>query len=78
MLYFTNTTNQLPRIGLTVSKKYGNSVQRNKQKRVIREFFRKNKSNFKKNDFVLILKKSIYNKTHLMIVNELNELFEIT
>lgn len=78
VLYYKNTDSLHSRIGLTVSKKNGNSVQRNKQKRIIREFFRKNKSNFKKNDFVLIVRKSIYNKTHFMIVNELNELFKIT
>lgn len=37
------------RLGLTVTKKIGNSVQRNRLKRCVREFFRINKSRFKYN-----------------------------
>ncbi len=33
-----------PRLGMTVSKKVGNAVVRNRIKRTIREFFRKNRS----------------------------------
>jgi len=36
------------RLGLTVSKKAGNSVLRNKIKRYIREYFRINKYSFKR------------------------------
>ncbi|MBF0379649.1 MAG: ribonuclease P protein component [Magnetococcales bacterium] len=33
-----------PRLGMTVSKKVGNAVVRNRIKRVVREFFRQNRS----------------------------------
>jgi len=36
----------ITRLGITVSKKIGNAVKRNRIKRVIREFFRLNKSRF--------------------------------
>lgn len=34
------------RIGIVISKKIGNSVKRNYEKRIIREFFRQNKNKF--------------------------------
>lgn len=49
--YFTVVYSQglfgTTRLGLTVSKKAGNSVLRNKIKRGIREYFRNNKNGFK-------------------------------
>ena len=36
----------LPRLGLTVSRKVGNAVARNHVKRRVREFFRRNRSQF--------------------------------
>ena len=46
------------RLGITVSKKVGNAVKRNKIKRLIREFFRLNKHKFKSSfDINIIVKK---------------------
>jgi len=47
------------RLGITVSKKVGNSVRRNRLKRVIREVFRKNKELFPYSfDVVVIVKRT--------------------
>ncbi len=45
------------RLGVTVSKKVGNAVTRNRIKRLIREYFRHNKVHFQKADYNIIAKK---------------------
>lgn len=43
-----------PRIGITVSRKVGNSVERNRIKRFVREFFRNNRDLFLSADYNII------------------------
>jgi len=46
------------RLGITVSKKTGSAIKRNRVKRLIREFFRLNKSDFPQGyDVVIVAKK---------------------
>ncbi|MGN7613196.1 ribonuclease P protein component [Magnetococcales bacterium HHB-1] len=55
ILFSTPSSHHLSRIGLTVSRRVGNAVVRNRIKRLAREFFRLHQSQLKNNfDLVLI------------------------
>ncbi|MCX7951227.1 MAG: ribonuclease P protein component [Clostridiales bacterium] len=60
VMYYSKNGNNLNRIGVSVSKKVGNSVVRNRYKRLIREGYRKNKSIFKQGyDIIFIARNGI-------------------
>lgn len=60
-----------PRIGITVSKKVGNSVHRNRIKRLVREFFRNNKDCFPPADFNIIARSAAVNLGYAAVSQEL-------
>ncbi len=63
------------RLGIAVSKKIGNSVKRNKWKRMIREIFRKNGSLFPITvDVVIIPKRIPYMITYTMLLEEIKHI----
>jgi ribonuclease P protein component len=63
------------RLGITVTKKAGNAVKRNRIKRLIREFFRLNKALFPAGqDFVIMAKRNMPPLTYSEACGELREL----
>lgn len=64
VLIFYVKKNDLPnaRIGLAVSKKFGNAVKRNKVKRLLREFFRKNHLRYNELDILVSLNMRVISK----------------
>lgn len=64
------------RLGITVTRKTGNAVKRNRVKRLIREFFRLNKALFPaENDVVIMAKRNMPPLNYQEACKELTELF---
>lgn len=70
-IYLERNTNQLYHFGISVGKKIGNAVRRNKVKRQIKEILSKNtyQNNF---NCIIIVRKEINNYTFPEIKEELN------
>ncbi len=66
-----------PRLGVTVSRRIGRSVQRNRIKRVVREFFRLNRQRLGGPwDVHVIARRGAAGRTNRMLFEALRELFE--
>ena len=64
-----------PRLGLSVAKKASSSSpKRNRMKRLLREFFRKNKTDFRSDDVVLVIKNDISSKKLAELLSEIKKL----
>ena len=69
-------TAQNNRIGITISKKVGNAVERNRIKRVIREYFRHNKEKISEPiDINIIARKGLTTLSNKGILVKLDKLF---
>jgi len=67
------------RIGITVTKKVGNAVVRNRIKRFVREYFRLNRQKITGSwDINIIAKKKVANLTSLQTFKALQTIFEKT
>ena len=61
--------------GIAISKKLGNAVTRNKQKRRMRELLTINKKIFSNNrDYIIIIRKAFINANYELLNKELNKL----
>ena len=66
-----NTSNTA-RLGITVTKKVGSAVERNRIKRVVREVFRRNRALFpRSHDVVFIAKRNLESITYQGLLDEL-------
>ena len=63
----------LPRLGVTVSARVGNSVRRNRIKRLLREVFRHQRTNLAPCDLVVIAKSGAGELTYDQAVREFSE-----
>lgn len=69
-------TAQNNRIGITISKKVGNAVERNRIKRVIREYFRHNKENISgPKDINIIARKGLTALSNMELIEKVDKLF---
>ena len=59
-IYYRKNELNIPRFGITVSKKLGNAVVRNKIKRQLKNIIDKNQNLFPKNlDYIIIVRRSV-------------------
>jgi ribonuclease P protein component len=54
LIVYADNNLEFPRLGITVSRRVGNAVCRNRIKRLVREFFRTNRDLFRAADFNII------------------------
>lgn len=75
--YAQNSTIQAPRLGITVTRKTGNAVVRNRIKRLVRETFRKNRHKLTHNyDINVIAKRQVRDRSSKQCVDALMALFK--
>ncbi len=70
VFYFKENSSSVSRIGISVSKKNGNSVFRNKIKRTIREYFRKSALKSSSIDLLVVVNLSLEFKDNLDLASE--------
>jgi ribonuclease P protein component len=57
IIYSDENDEKFSRIAIVVSRKFGKSVKRNRVRRQIKEYFRKNRCDNKNTDFIIIPKR---------------------
>lgn len=80
-IYCIKSKKDLSRFAVILNKKIGNSVIRNRIKRIIREVFRKNKeiiNNGNRYDWVILPKNEIFKKNFSLTEHIILDIIEIT
>jgi ribonuclease P protein component len=74
-LIYKKTEAEFTRVGITVGRKIGNAVRRNRIKRLVREYYRLNKKRFPVGfDIVIVAKKGAHCLNYTNIKEELSEI----
>lgn len=72
VIYYKERGLLFSRFGISLSKKFGNAVKRNRYKRILREIIRKNQNKFKNAyDYIIIMKKNCDGLDYKVIENNL-------
>ena len=69
VLFIRNHGCEHPRLGVTVSRRVGNAVTRNRIKRYIKEFFRTNKNDLYNYDYSIIAR----NHANVLLFDDINK-----
>ena len=75
MQAFTNANLHVPKLGIIVTRKFGNAVARNNAKRIFREIFRRNLDQIPSNFQIIILPRK---PMHDLAFNELESCFMVS
>jgi len=75
MQAFTNANLHVPKLGIIVTRKFGNAVARNHAKRIFREIFRRNLDQIPSNFQIIILPRK---PMHDLAFNELESCFMVS
>jgi ribonuclease P protein component len=77
IVFFAPGRSDRPRLGITITRKVGRAAQRNRIKRLIREYFRLNRQHLKQNwDINIVAKKEAADLSSEKVFSALQELFE--
>ncbi len=76
ILFYSKSDHTFPRLAVTISRKYGNSVARNAYRRWMRETFRLNKAQLPACDLHFLARQKPTNLSKTRYKEELNEDFE--
>jgi len=75
VLFYLVNGLERPRMGLTVSRRTGGAVQRNRTKRLLREWFRESREELPALDLVINAREGIHRMTLEALTRELRDVF---